>query len=121
MEEGQKSFENGASKCYVFDWNAHRKETQMLIDKANDNHDVLKNILETNREMSHILTEIKNGLLDAVLGKNIVPTEVAEKMISEQRKAYLSIIKTISWAFGAILIVVIGLKVALPHLFGAPL
>lgn len=86
-------------------------QTQEVMATIHEDIKHLKAISET-------LDEIKEGLLNAVLGKEIVPIGVTQTLLAEQRSSYVTIIKTLCWAFGTILVVLIGLKYLAPNIIG---
>jgi len=116
--------ENGAFKC----------EARLIEDKVNgviedmndlasvmeeikQDHQHLRRISASNEVICSTLQEIRQSLINAVLGKEIVPVGVATRMIEEQRKAYVTIIKTLCWVFGVITSVLVGLKLLAPQWF----
>lgn len=116
---------NGVWKCPVTDdFKSQRQKFDMLYGEVNDMLVVLKqdqkhlsNIANSNAMINQNLVDIKNNLLSAVLGKEIVPVSIVKGMIEEQRKSYVSIIKILCWVFSSIIIVLAGLKFLIPHIF----
>jgi len=116
---------NGVWKCPVKDdFKDQRQKFDMLFHEVNDMLVVLKqdqkhlqSIANSNFMISQTLVDIKANLLNAVLGKEIVPVSIVKGMIEEQRKSYVSIIKILCWVFSSIIIVIAGLKFLAPHLF----
>lgn len=92
-------------------------EVQQILVVLQDDQSHLRKISSSNEAICATLLEIKAGLLSAVLGKEIVPVGVTQTMLAEQRKSYVTIIKTLSWAFAVIVLVLVGLKLSAPHWF----
>ncbi len=88
-----------------------------VMDEIKQDHAHLRRISSSNEMICSTLVEIKTSLINAVLGKDIVPVGVAKSMIEEQRKAYITIIRTLCWVFGVIVCVLAGLKVLAPQWF----
>lgn len=122
---GSEKLENGAWSCPATeDFKSQRQKFDMLFSEVNDMLIVLKqdqkhlqSIANTNYMINQTLVDIKNNLLNAVLGKDIVPVSIVKGMIEEQRKSYVSIIKILCWVFSSIIIVLAGIKFLAPHLF----
>lgn len=116
---------NGVWKCPVVDDIKDQKNRfDLLYGEVNDMLVVLKqdqkhlsNIANSNAMINQNLVDIKNNLLGAVLGKEIVPVSIVKGMIEDQRKSYVSIIKILCWVFSSIIIVLAGLKFLIPHIF----
>ena len=103
---------NGAYPCKITpDAMNQIEQTQSAMLSIHEDIKHLKAISET-------LDEIKEGLLSAVLGKEIVPIGITQTLLTDQRNSYLTIIKTLCWAFGTILVVLIGLKYLAPNIIG---
>ena len=92
-------------------------EVSTMLEVLKEDQKHLQNIAVSNSSINSTLSEIRNSLLNTVLGKEIVPIAIVQSMIEEQRKAYLSIIKVLCWAFAIITLVLTGLKLLAPHLF----
>lgn len=117
MTDEPKSYTNGIPPCRISlnewdDW----KDSMEKINIMHTNTDCLPTIDSS-------LKEIKKGLFTALFGndptKGIMPVTVATQMLQEQRKAYLSIIKTMSAVFVAFTLALIGaVKFLTPHLLG---
>jgi hypothetical protein len=92
-------------------------EVQHILVVLKEDQSHLSKISSSNEAICATLLEIKAGLLSAVLGKEIVPVGVTQTMLAEQRKSYITIIKTLSWAFAVIVLVLVGMKLSAPHWF----
>lgn len=103
---------NGLYHCKIDD------EAKIQITEMYQTISTLHEDIKHLKTISDTLEEIKTGLLNAVLGKEIVPLSITQALLDGQRKSYVSIIKTLCWAFGSILLVIIGLKYLAPHLLG---
>jgi hypothetical protein len=110
MEQPRHS--NGFYPCKIDD-EAKMQITEMYI-AISALHEDIKHL----KAISETLDEIKTGLLNAILGKEIVPIGVTQTLLTDQRNSYLTIIKTLCWAFGTILVVLIGLKYLAPNIIG---
>lgn len=103
---------NGIYPCKI------TNDTMTQIAQTQDSMTSLHEDIKHLKTISETLEDIKEGLLQAVLGKDIVPIGVTQTLLKDQRDSYLTIIKTLCWAFGTVLVVVIGLKYLAPHLLG---
>lgn len=88
-----------------------------VMDEIKQDHAHLRRISSSNEMICNTLVDIKTSLINAVIGKDIVPVGVAKSMIEEQRKAYITIIRTLCWVFGVIITVLVGLKMLAPQWF----
>lgn len=123
---------NGTYWCpFSENWKAHRESVDDMMLKISETYDAMNLIHDDMKHLATIsttlattsgtLSEIKAGLLNAVLGKDIVPVGVTQTLLSDQRKSYITIIKTLCWAFSVIIVILSGLRYVAPHLFGNPL
>ena len=115
---------NGAQtfKC-LFDsseWFKHREDIKEAHVKIHNCTEMLNSIQASTDSWKRIacaMEEMKEGVMNKALGKDEVPIDVVREMMTQQQKAYLSIIKMMSVIFGLIILVLIGLKYLSPHLF----
>ncbi|CAB4151527.1 hypothetical protein UFOVP591_22 [uncultured Caudovirales phage] len=82
-----------------------------------DNNQHLSNIASSNNTIAGYLGDMRDKLLNTVLGKEIVPVNVAQEMLKQQRDAYNSILKFFGIMFGAVAVALIGIKYFAPQLF----
>lgn len=103
------------------DWPEYKLKIDTMVTHASEVHKAMNTMHEDVKHLktiSETLVEIKTGLLEAVLGKDIVPMKITTTLLDSQAESYRRIIKLLCWAFGSILVVIIGLKYAAPHLVG---
>lgn len=114
---------NGRFSCnFLEDAVTQITETHESISSMHDDIKHLKTIADT-------LEEIKEGLLGAVLGKEIVPIAIAttmldnqknsyEQMLKGQRESYVSIIKVLCWVTLVAIAIFSSLRHLAPQWFG---
>ena len=103
-----KEYVNG--KCALVE------ETVMRIDEVHATMSLVHNDMRYLKDISEALTSIKTDLIDVVIGKNVIPVDVAKTMIEEQRKAYTTVIRLLSWTFGIIILGLMGMKYLAPEI-----
>lgn len=125
-QDSEERFLNGQYKpCKVAEtWEEHREEMENAMRKIG----LLEEHTQHLEPIANTLTEVKDGLLKAVLGREIVPVGVTQSMLQNQkesyelmlkgqRESYVSIIKTLAWSFSGVVVTLVGLKIAMPNLF----
>ena len=112
---------NGLLQCGgVYEWEEHRQDIDKLKEDVRDMKTLIIEMHDSNSHLvsiSETLVEIKNGLLAAVLNKDSTPLSVTKELLEGQRKGYQGIIKVLCTTFGVVLIALVGLKYAAPHIF----
>jgi hypothetical protein len=103
-----KEYVNG--KCALVE------ETVMRIDEVHATMSLVHQDMRYLKDISEALTSIKTDLIDVVIGKNVIPVDVAKTMIEEQRKAYTTVIRLLSWTFGIIILGLMGMKYLAPEI-----
>jgi hypothetical protein len=103
-----KEYING--KCALVE------ETVMRIDEVHTTMTLVHQDMRYLKDISEALLSIKTDLIDVVIGKNVIPVDVAKTMIEEQRKAYTTVIRLLSWTFGIIILGLMGMKYLAPQI-----
>ena len=103
-----KEYING--KCALVE------ETVMRIDEVHTTMTLVHQDMRYLKDISEALLSIKTDLMDVVIGKNVIPVDVAKTMIEEQRKAYTTVIRLLSWTFGIIILGLMGMKYLAPQI-----
>lgn len=92
------------------------EETFMRIEQVHNTIGLVHQDTKYLKDIHAALVSIKTELIDVVIGKNMVPIDVARTMIEEQRKTYTTIIRLICWVFGTMILVLTGLKYLAPQI-----
>ena len=113
---------NGSSlQCGgVYEWEAHREEFSILRKDVSDMKTLLLSLQSSNQHLAAIegtLVELKDVFVKALLNKDSTPLSVTQTLLEGQRNGYVGIIKVLCTTFGIVLIALVGLKYAAPHLF----
>ena len=112
---------NGILQCGgVYEWEAHREEFTVLRKDVSDMKTMLSSLQSSNQHLAAIegtLVELKDVFVKALLNKDSTPLSVTQSLLEGQRNGYVGIIKVLCTTFGVVLIALVGLKYAAPHLF----
>lgn len=108
---------NGAFQaCPILkDWEEHKKLLEETAMRTQRIESAVSNLHFDTKHLKHIaetLDAVKDGLLNAVLGKDIIPIEVFVKTMENQSKSYEKVIMILVCLFAVIL----GLKFLAPNL-----
>lgn len=96
------------------DVHSMHQDTQKTMDTIG-NH--LSNIASSNNAICNLLGDVKDKMLNTVLGKDIVPLGVTQSLLEQQRNSYNSIIKFMLIACGGLVTLLIGIKYLAPGWF----
>lgn len=92
------------------------EETFMRIEQVHTTMNLVHDDTKYLKEINDTLLSMKHDLIDVVIGKNVIPVSVAQTMIEEQRKAYTTVIRLLSWTFGIIILGLMGMKYLAPQI-----
>lgn len=106
-------------------WPEYLKEYREASAKVDEMHKLINLMRDDTRHLTKLdviattLSDMKDGLIEIVSGKNVIDTSTAKDMLVAQQETYIKLISTICKVFGAIIIVLVGLRFLLPQWFGA--
>lgn len=104
----------------VYEWEEHREEFSILRKDVTDIRTLLISLQSSNSHLAAIentLVELKDVFIKALLNKDSTPLSVTKDLLEGQRSSYVGIIKVLCTTFGVVLVALVGLKYAAPHLF----
>ena len=105
---------NGSHECPVLlQFVEHRDEMRREMQKLDD---IFSAIADMRQDMGYLksiadtLSEIKNSLINGILGKDSLPSSIATDMLKGQAQSYQQIIRTVCWSMAVIVGVLIGVQ-----------
>lgn len=109
---------------FVGEWDRYRKESVLAHQKVDQMHTVVLAIHENMKHLikldtiSETLSALSQNLIATLSGKNVIDINTAKEMMAFQEKAYMMVIRTLAWALGSIVALLLGIKLIWPQLFG---
>lgn len=105
------------------EWPRHRKEHSDTMRKIEEVHQGISAIRQNTAHLTALepisatLREMKEGLFNILTGKNVVDVDTVKDLLKAQQNSYVTTISTICKIFGAVVIILVGLKVFVPQWF----
>ena len=97
----------------------YRQEIIKTMNQVKEIHLAMQTLHDTNetylKDIAIVLKEMKTDFVNAIIGKEQIPKDMANEMLKGQRQTFLLVIRTICWSFATITAVLVGLKAIFPH------